>query len=438
MIRSPLRTLLPTVLAAGLALGAAADDWPQWRGPNRDGKSAETGLLQEWPEGGPPLAWRTKGLGAGYASLSVAGGRIFTTGDLEDGQYVLALKEDGGELLWKTRVGKAHDEDDERGGARATPTVDGDRLFTTNTDGEVLSLDVETGKEIWRRSLIKDYGGFLMKAMGTYEWRFSESPLVDGRRVVVTPGHVDALMVAFDRDTGKEIWRTKGRPLGPVGADGAGYSSAVVSEAHGVRQYVQLVGRGLIGADAETGKLLWNYNRVASEIANIPTPLIHGNYVFGSAGYGTGSALVEIEKSGDGLVAEEVYFLDGDTLQNHHGGLILLDGTVYTGTGHNKGFPIAANFADGKILWGPIRNQGRDSSAIAYADGRLYFRFADGRMYLVEATPEEYREHGTFVIPEIERQSWSLQVIANGKLYLREQDNLFCYDILSGGSEEGP
>ncbi|MEE8525408.1 MAG: PQQ-binding-like beta-propeller repeat protein, partial [Thermoanaerobaculia bacterium] len=423
MIRIPLRAVLPTAIAAGLALGASAADWPQWRGPDRDGKSTETGLLQEWPEGGPPLAWRTQGLGGGYSSVSVTGGRIITMGDLADGQYVIALGEDGGELLWKTKVGSGH-QDDRRGGSRATPTVDGDRLFTINTDGDVLALEVETGKEVWRRSMVKDYGGYLMKAMGSYEWRFSESPLVDGQRVVVTPGHIEALMVALDRDTGEEIWKTQGRRLGPVGADGAGYSSAVISEAGGVRQYVQLVGRGLIGVEAETGKLLWNYNRVASDIANIPTPLVSGNFVFGAAGYGTGSALVEIKPGEDGLEAEEVYFLEGDTLQNHHGGLILHEGTVYTGTGHNKGFPIAANLADGKILWGPIRNEGRDSSVIAYADDRLYFRFADGRMYLVEATPEEYREHGTFVIPEIEKQSWSLQVIVDGKLYLREQDNL--------------
>ncbi len=432
MIRIPRSTLLLTALAALVALTASAADWPQWRGLHRDGQSAETGLLQAWPEGGPTLAWQTQGLGAGYASLSVAGGRIFTMGDIDGGQYVIALKEDGGELLWKTRVGSAHEADD-FSGARATPTVDGDRLFTTTTEGHVLSLDVESGEEIWRRSLVDDYDAYLMKAMGSYEWRFSESPLVDGRRVVVTPGHVQALMVALDRDTGEEIWKTRGRRLGPIGADGAGYSSVVISESHGIRQYVQMVGRGLIGVDAETGELLWNYNRVASDIANIPTPLVDGNFVFGSSGYGTGAALVEIKKGEDGLEAEEVYFLEGNVLQNHHGGLILLDGTVYTGTGHNKGFPIAANLTDGKILWGPIRNDGRDSSAIAYADGRLYFRFADGRMYLIEATPEGYREHGTFMIPEVEKQSWSLQVIANGKLYLREQDNLFCYDIAAAG-----
>ncbi len=409
------------------ALPAAADDWPQWRGPDRDGKSAEVGLLQEWPEGGPALAWRTSGLGAGYSSVSIAGGKVFSMGDLADGQYVLALAADGDGLLWKTRVDGGHD--DRRGGARSTPTVDGDRLFAVTTGGDVVCLDSATGEERWRRSLTKDFDGYLMKAMGSYEWRFSESPLVDGGRVIVTPGHIQALMVALDRNTGEELWRTAGRRLGPIGADGAGYASARVSQAAGTRQYVQLVGRGLISVEAETGELLWGYNRVASDIANIATPIIDGDRVFASTGYGTGAALVEIAKADAGLEAREVYFLEANTFQNHHGGMILHDGTIYSGTGHNKGLPIAVDMATGKVRWGPERNRGLDSAAIAYADGRIYFRYRDGRMILVEANPERYVERGTFMIPEVEKESWSHPAISDGKLYLREQDNLFCYDV---------
>ena len=430
------RWLVPALFAL-VSLPVAAADWPQWRGPDRDGKSAETGLLQEWPEGGPPLAWKASGLGAGYASVSIAGGRIFTMGDLEGegdvegGQYVLALAEDGGELLWRTRVGTVHS--DGYGGARSTPTVDGGRLYMITTDGDVVSLEAETGEERWRRSLVKDFEGYLMRAMGSYEWRFSESPLVDGDRVVVTPGHIRALMVALNKETGEEIWRTAGRRLGSIGADGAGYSSAVISGAAGVRQYVQLVGRGLIGVDAESGKLLWNYNPVASDIANIPTPIVDGDFAFGSSGYGTGAGLVEIVAGEEGLEAKEVYFLEGETFQNHHGGMILEGGTIYTGSGHNKGFPVALDMAKGELRWGPERNQGRDSAAIVYADGRIYFRYRDGRMILVEANPESYVERGTFMIPEVEKESWSHPAIAGGKLYLREQDNLFCYDVKAPG-----
>jgi outer membrane protein assembly factor BamB len=359
--------------------------------------------------------------------VSVVAGRVFTMGDLADGQYAFALDEAGGQTVWKAPVGPRHE--DGRGGPRSTPTTDGDRLFLMNTEGDVVCLEIANGRECWRRSLTQDFDGYQMKAMGTYSWKFAESPLVDGSRVVVTPGHINALMVALDRQTGSEIWRTQGRRLGSTGADGAGYASSVVSEAGGVRQYVQLLGRGLIGVEAETGRLLWNYNRVASDIANIATPVVEDDLVLGSCGYGTGSALVRIRPNGDGLEAEEVYFLEADTMQNHHGGLILHEGTVYTGTGHNKGFPLAVDLSTGKVAWGPVRNAGKASAAIAYADGRLYFRYQDGRMILVEATPEEYRERGSFVIPEVRKESWPHPVIANGKLYLREQDDLYCYDI---------
>ena len=420
--------LVLLVVLSSVMLPVGAADWPQWRGPNRDGKSAETGLLKEWPESGPPRAWKASGIGAGYSSVSVAKGRIFTMGDLADGQYVFALAEKDGSLLWKSRVGVVHE--DKYPGPRCTPTVDGDRIYVMTTEGDVVSLEAATGNELWRRSLPGDFDGYLMKAMGSYEWKFSESPLVDGDRVVVTPGHHAAMMVALDKKSGEEIWRTTGRHhLGERGADGAGYSSVIVSEAADTRQYVQLVGRGLIGVEATNGKLLWSYNRVASDIANISMPIVAGERVFASAGYGTGAGLLEIGKGEDGYEAKEIYFLEADTLQNHHGGLILHDGTLYTGTGHNKGFPIAVDFATGEVAWGPERNDGTDSAAVSYADGRLYFRYQNGVMILVEANAEEYRERGSFLIPDVVLQSWPHPVIANGKLLLREQDDLHCYDI---------
>lgn len=429
-IESPDRPRLVLTASVGMLLLsqlATASDWPQWRGPRRDGRSAETGLLQAWPEAGPPLAWSAAGLGQGFSSVAVAGGRVFTMGDLDDGQYVVALKEDGGELLWKTRVGSTHEDD--YGGPRATPTTDGDLLYVMTTGGELVCLEAATGKQRWRRNLTAEFDAFLMQANGNTDWRFSESPLVDGERVVVTPGHVRALMVAFDKTSGEEMWRTQGRRLGPIGADGAGYSSVVISEAAGTRQYVQLVGRGLIGVEAASGRLLWSYNRVANDIANIATPIVHEDYVFSSTGYGTGAALVRIRRDGEEIAAEEVYFLEADTLQNHHGGMILHAGTLFTGTGHNKGFPIAVDFMTGEVAWGPERNAGKSSAAISFADGRIYFRYQDGLMILVEATPEGYREHGSFMIPEVTKPSWSHPVIANGRLLLREQERLYSYDI---------
>ena len=358
-------------------------------------------------------------------------------GDLKDGQYVFALKEDGGEILWKTKVGPIHEDD--YGGSRCTPTTDGDRLFVTNTEGDVISLEAETGKEVWRVSMVEQYESYLMKAMGSYDWRYTESPLVDGDKVIVTPGHIRAMMVALNKKTGEEIWKTAGGRIGPIGADGAGYSSVVVTEIDGTRQYVQLVGRGVMGVNAESGEMLWSYNRVANDIANIPTSIVTGNYVFSSSGYGTGSALLKISKNKDfdenseeeqeEWLAEEVYFLEGNVMQNHHGGLILDDGFIYTGTGHNKGFPLAVKMETGEIAWGPIRNDGKDSAAITYADGRIYFRYQNGIMILVEANPKEYIEHGSFPIPDSKKPSWSHPVVANGKLLLKEQGTLLAYDI---------
>jgi outer membrane protein assembly factor BamB len=419
----------PSVAAIVLTLcgAATAADWPQWRGANRDGRSAETGLLQEWPEGGPPLAFKASGLGGGYSSVAVAGERIFTMGDLGDGQYVLALSRADGKQLWKTRVGETHA--DQYLGPRSTPTVDGDRLYLVTTAGDVVCLAADSGERQWSRSLVRDFGGRLMKAMGTYDWRFAESPLVDGERLIITPGAADATLVALDKTSGEEIWRAAIPALGEAGTDGAGYSSVVVSEGGGVRQYVQLIGRGLIGVEAASGRFLWGYNRVANDVANIATPLVEGDLVFASTGYGTGAVLLRLAAEDDGIRADEVYFLDADTFQNHHGGLILHDGHVYTGTGHNKGFPLAVELATGEVAWGPIRNDGENSAAVAYADGRIYMRYQNGLMILVEATPEAYREHGSFMIPEVEKESWPHPVIAGGRLFLREQDNLWVYDV---------
>lgn len=425
------RRILPlalvTSVAAFAAVPAFADDWPQWRGKERDGRSSESGLLERWPDGGPPLAFRASGLGKGYSSLAVVGERIFTTGDHGDTQYVIAVKRSDGSPVWKSAVGPSWE--DEYVGARSTPTVDGERLYAVSTEGDVVALEVATGKEIWRRGLAREFGGDLMKAKGQWDWKFTESPLVDGDRVIATPGAKDAALVALDKKTGEELWRTKIPELGPQGADGAGYASAVVSTAGGVRQYVQLLGRGVIGVEAATGRFLWGYNPVANDVANIATPIVDGDYVFASTGYQTGAALLELAGEKGGVEAKEVYFLEPTTFQNHHGGIILDGGYVYTGSGHNKGFPVAVEHQTGKVAWGPIRNEGKGSAAVAYADGHLYFRYQNGLMVLVEATPEEYREKGSFMIPDVAQFSWSHPVIAGGVLFLREQDNLFAYEV---------
>ena len=432
LMKRPLLVAAIALTAGATLLGAA--EWPQWRGPNRDGRAVDTGLLASWPEGGPPLAFQASGIGGGFSSVSVADGRIYTLGDLEDGQYAFALSDADGALLWKALIGPTWE--DEYLGPRSTPTVDGDHLYIMNTEGEVMCLEAATGAEVWRRSLPEDFGSHMMQAMGTTDWKYAESPLVDGDRVIVTPGITGAAMVALDKSTGETIWTAPIRRLGSAGSYGAAYSSVVISHGAGVKQYVQFIGRGVIGIEAETGRFLWGYNRVANDIANIATPIVSGDYVFASSGYGTGAALIRLvprESEGEddpgGVTAEEVYFLEPNTFQNHHGGMILEDGHVFTGTGHNRGYPLAVRLEDGAVAWGPERNEGTGSAAITYADDRIYFRYQNGLMVLVEATPEGYREHGSFEIPDVNHPSWPHPVIANGRLYLREQEHLFVYDI---------
>ena len=263
-------------------------------------------------------------------------------------------------------------------------------------------------------------------------WGYSESPLIDGDRLLCTPGAKDAMIVALDKKTGKTIWQGKTpSDLGERGKDGAGYSGIVVSHGAGVKQYVQLTGRGVLSFRADDGKFLWNYNPVANGTANIPTPIASGDHIFCSTGYGTGSALLKLSKSGSsGVKAKEVYFLDDKTLQNHHGGMVLVNGKIYTGHKHNNGFPICVDLKSGEVEWGgDERGPGRGSAAVTYADGHLIFRYENGTLALIEATPKKYNLVASFDPAHQEGKSWAHPVVANGRLYLREQDKLMCYNL---------
>jgi outer membrane protein assembly factor BamB len=421
------------VLAAGVGIAAstpaaqsAAPDvpnWPQFRGPNRDNVSTDAGLLKEWDADGPSLAWKASGLGIGFSSLAVTKDRIYTMGDQGTSQYVIALSSTDGKPLWKTKVGPNWD--DRYPGPRSTPTIDGALLYAIGTEGDVVCLETATGKERWRKSLVTDFGGQIMS-----DWKFSESALVDGDRVVVTPGGRNSAIVALDKRTGAVVWKAPMPALGPNGRDGAGYASIVISNGGGVKQYVTLLGRGLIGVRAADGVVLWSYNRVANNVANIPTPIVKGDFVFASSGYQAGAVLLKLAAAGSGKVtATEVYFLEGRTFQNHHGGFILVGDAIYAGNGHRNGLPICLDFATGQVRWGGnIRNEGIGSAALTYADGRVYYRYENGVMILVEATPEAYRQKGVFKLPSSEL-SWAYPVVTGGKLYIRDKDELLVYDL---------
>jgi outer membrane protein assembly factor BamB len=293
-------------------------------------------------------------------------------------------------------------------------------------EGDLLCAESKTGKELWRTSLPEDFGGKMMSG-----WGYSESPLVDGDRLVVTPGAQDAMMAALNKRTGQVLWKTAMAPNpGPAGKDGSGYSSIVLSRADGVKQYVQLVGRGLIGVKADSGELLWKYNRVANSTANVPTPIVSGDFVFCSSGYvDGGSALLRLKNTGREMEATEVWYRRSKDLQNHHGGMIQLGDQIYFGHGHNNGFPICFDWKSGLERWRPGRGAGTGSAAIVAADGHLYFRYENGVMTLIEATPKEYRLKGKFQIGINNGKSWPHPVIYKGHLYLRDQQELICYDL---------
>lgn len=415
---------LATALVAG-DLSEGKPFWPQWRGPNRDGVATEKSLLKKWSEEGPPLAWKVGGLGSGYSSVAVADGKIFTLGKRSGSEFLIAIDENGHKELWAARLGRPWND-----GPRSTPTVDGDRVYAVGPHGDLICVSTAQGKEIWRRSFAKDFGGRMMSG-----WGFCESPLIDGDKLLCTPGGAEHTIVSLNKMTGEETlskgekWKCSVPEIGPRGRTGAGYSSIVISEACNHKQYVQLFGKGVVGIDAETGKFLWGYNRVANGTANIPTPVIRGDYVFCSTGYGTGSALLHLVKDGDGIKAEEKYFLDAKTLQNHHGGLVLIGDHIYGGHGHNNGFPICVEMLSGKIVWRKDRGPGTGSAAVVAADGQLYFRYQNGKMALISATPEGYHLNGEFQIPNVHSPSWAHPVVAGGKLYLREQDDLLVYNV---------
>lgn len=401
--------------ASGADVSASKKDWPGWRGPNHDAISAEKGLLTEWSGDGPPLLWTADGLGGGYSSLAIAGGHIYTTGRRKEGCCIVCLDLNGKEV-WATPIGK----DD----PNCTPTVDGDRVYAMDRHGELACCDAASGKVLWTRSFAKEFGG------SDPTWGYSESPRVDGDLLIVTPGSQEALLVGLNKKSGQVIWKTSNAKLGSSGHGGAGYSSVQISNGAGVKQYVQMLGKGLVGVNAKDGSFLWTYNRIGNGTATIPTPIVRGDYVFGASGYGDGGAcLVKLVKDGSGVKAEEVWYKRSNELQNHHGGAILVGNHLYMGHGSNQGFPVCVDFLTGKDAWRPGRGPGEGSAAIVCADGHLYFRYENAEMALIEATPSEYRLKGTFRIKTKHSASWPHPVVLDGKLYLRDQQNLHCYNV---------
>lgn len=398
----------------------SASDWPQWRGPQRNGISQETGFLKQWPAEGPKLLWQVNDIGDGYSTPAVVGTRIFLMSNRGfDNEFVVALSTRDGKPVWTTRIGNVGSPNDFLyGKARSTPTVDGDLLYALGSDGDLVCLETASGKIRWQKSIKKEFGG------KPGPWAYAESPLVDGDSVVVTPGGAEAAIVALNKKTGEVIWKST-----VPGDDPAAYASAIVVLEGGRKQYVQFLSKGIVGVDAKTGQFLWRYAEVAKGMAQMVTPVARDGYVYGAAN-SIGGGLVRLKPEQNGVAAEKVYFARG--LPNSMGGSVLVGDYLY-GTGE-EGL-VAIEFKTGKVKW---QAESIGGGSVAYADGLLFLHGQNGDVALVEATPEAYREKGRFTPPAPPKRkklgpypekAWTYPVIANGRLYIRDIGTLWAYDI---------
>lgn len=405
---------------------SANTDWPQWRGPQRSGvSSSETGLLRQWPAAGPKLLWQLNDIGDGYSTPAVVGNRIYVMSNRGmDNEFVQALSTADGKVIWTTRVGNVGNPDQQPNypKARSTPTIEGNFVYVLGSDGDLACLEAKTGKIRWQKSLRKDFGG------EPGDWAYAESPLVDGDLVVVTPGGAQATMAAVNKKTGAIVWKSA-----IPGGDKAGYASAIAVQGGGRRQYVQLLTKGLVGVDAKTGQFLWRYADAAKGPAQYFTPIAQGDHVYGGA-LGIGGGLLRLKPEGNGVAAEQVYFVRG--LPNGIGGAVVIGDHIYGTEAGQK--LVAAEFKTGKLKWeAPDFGWG----SVASADGLLFCHLISGEVLLVEATPDAYRLKGKFSPPsppvkkkvgQFPEGAFTYPVISNGRLYIRDLGTLWAFDIKGG------
>jgi outer membrane protein assembly factor BamB len=417
------------LLSAGVigcfSLTVAAADWPQWRGPQRNGISQETGLLKEWPKDGPKQVWQVTDLDYGFSTPAVVGDRIYLLSNKgTDDEFVQARAVKDGNQVWSRRLGKSASNTKggpDYPGARSTPTVDGDVLYALGSDGDLACVETAKGEVRWRKNLRDDFGG------KPGNWAYAESPLIDGDVLVCTPGGEKATMVGLNKKTGDVVWTC------PVpGGDEAAYASAIVMEVGGVRMVVQFLQHGLVGVEAKTGKFLWRYAQTAEgSRANIPSPVAFHEYVYSAAGQ-SGSGLVKLKAENSGVTAAQVYF--DKKLPTSIGGVVEVGGALY---GTNSRGLICADFLTGDIKW---QDKSIGAGSVCYADGCLYLHGENGEVTLVEATPTAYHEKGRFTPPgqpnRGKAKAWAYPVVANGRLYVRDLGVLWCYDVKDGSASK--
>lgn len=409
------RFSLIAVVTLGLCF-AHADDWPQWRGPKRDGISDEKGLLKEWPPEGPKLLWHLKEIGGGYSTPAIVGDRLYLlSNEGMDNEFVQALAVSDGKKIWSAPLGKVGpNQGPQYPAARSTPTVDGDVLYALGSDGDLASVEVSGGKVRWSKNLRADCGG------KPGNWAYAESPLIDGDTLICTPGGADATLVALNKKNGEVIWKSA-----IPGGDQAAYASAIIAEIGGVKQYVQFLQKGLVGVDATSGKFLWRYEQTAKgSPANIPTPVADKEYVYSGTGR-AGGGLIKVKSKDGAFEVEQITFTP--KLPTSIGGAVKLGDHLYGTTGQAL---LCADFASGELKW---EDRAIGAASLLYADGRLYLHGENGEVALVEATPEGYRQKGRFTPPGApdrgRSKAWAYPAVANGRLYIRDLTSLWSYDI---------
>jgi outer membrane protein assembly factor BamB len=412
-------SLLPIGLVGIVLLSMArfttADDWPQWLGPNRDGVSKETGLLKEWPEGGPKLLWQANDMGDGYSTPSVVADRIYLLGNEGmDNEFLQARSVRDGKRVWSAKIGKVGPNDERMNypGGRSTPTVVGDVMYVLGSDGDLACVGTD-GRIRWQKNLRTEFGG------KPGRWAYSESPLVDGDVVVCTPGGAEATLVALNKKDGALIWKSA------AGEDAAAYSSPVIAEIGGKKQYVQFLQKGLAGVDAKTGKLLWRWDKPAQgSPANIPTPIVHGDLIYAGSGR-AGGGVVRIKQQKDSFQIEELFF--EKKVPAGVGGAVRVGDHLYGGAGPSM---LSLDFKSGKVLW---EERSVTAPAPCVADQRIYLHAEDGAVALIEVNPAAYREKGRFTPPDQPNRgrskAWAYPVVANGRLFIRDLGKMWCYDV---------
>ncbi len=406
-------------LAKGAGSSSGAGGWPQWRGVNQDGISPETGILKEWPKGGPSKLWTYDDAGLGYSSFSFADGKLFTLGTRGGDLFVIALDEQTGKEAWSTEIGN----DDARGynagwggGPRSTPTYSDGHLYVLGPKGTLACLSAADGKEKWSKNLDSDFSG---RSGG---WGYSESPLIDGNKVMIAPGGDQSSIIALDKMTGESIWETDISGAGP-----AEYATILVTEIEGTRQYIKFFEKLLVGVDAESGAMIWSSEWPRGRTAVIPTPIVFGNEVYITSGYGAGSKKVRIE---DGR-AVDVW--DNTDMKNHHGGVVKVGGYLY-GFSDGGGL-VCQSWETGDVVWNE-KNQFTQKGALHVVDGMMIcVNESDGAVLLVEVTPEGYNEKGQFILEDQspnrnpQGKIWSHPVVINGKLFLRDQELITAFNV---------